>query len=667
LKSEKAIEMATKPRIMVVEDDTVISMVLTSTLEKLGYNVVAAASSGEQAAEMALQVSPDLLLMDIELEGRMDGIEAADRIRSSSSIPIVYLTAYTDEALLQRAKLTEPLGYLVKPYGERELRSTVEMALYKSRMESRLKESEERLRDFLENANDLIQFVDSEGRLLFTNHAWRTTLGYTEEEVKNLNIFDVIHPDSVAHCKEILGRVIDGATVSNVEVTYVTKTGNSILLEGNMNCRRTDHTPAQTRGIFRDITVRKRAEQDLQIALVAAQKLRVEAEAANRAKSEFLTNMSHELRTPLNAIIGFSDLVLDQTADRLTVKELDYLRDILGSGRHLLSLINDILDLSKVESGKMELRLSDTSIGELLQQCLFMIKEKAIKHKLRVVLRIEDELEDLRVLVDEVRLKQIMFNLLSNAAKFTPDRGKITVEAKRAGKEIYFKVSDTGIGIKPEDQQRIFEVFEQVDSSYSRQQDGTGLGLALTRRLVQLHRGRIWVESEGEGKGSCFSFVIPLEEARNSTEQSRPDSRNRHASKPAPTAQAEALEPNTAVLVAEDNRSNMEVATAFLERAGYRVIQAWTAEEAIRQAKTEVPHLILMDVSLPDTDGLTATRILKRDPQTKHIPVVAVTAHAMEDDEDRCLKAGCSAYIPKPINPETFADIITDVTNVGND
>ncbi len=234
------------------------------------------------------------------------------------------------------------------------------------------------------------------------------------------------------------------------------------------------------------------------------------SEVANRAKSDFLASMSHELRTPLNAIIGFSQVLQEQYFGKLNEKQVEYLIDILESGKHLLALINDILDLAKIEAGKMELGLSKVIIKDLLENSLVMIKEKALVHRISLDIDTTRDLEGLEIMVDERKIKQVLFNLLSNAIKFTPDGEAIRVEGKKEGKELIISVSDTGIGIALEDQERVFEEFYQTSSTLKDKTPGTGLGLPVTKSIVEMHGGRIWVESEGKDKGSRFTFTLPI-------------------------------------------------------------------------------------------------------------------------------------------------------------
>jgi signal transduction histidine kinase len=263
-----------------------------------------------------------------------------------------------------------------------------------------------------------------------------------------------------------------------------------------------------------DITEKMRLERELAERTRDAEKAQFEAEAATTAKSDFLANMSHELRTPLNSIIGFSEVLEDELLGSLNASQRENMQYILKAGRHLLSLINDILDLSKVESGKMELEVDRVSLSGILDASLVMHREKALRHGISLDLQMEP-VTDMVIEADERKLKQILFNLLSNAVKFTPDGGSVRVMAREitGAQEIEISIEDTGIGIKLEDIPKLFKEFSQLDSVYDKGYEGTGLGLALTKKLVELHGGRIQVSSEF-GKGSRLAFVIPVRQAR---------------------------------------------------------------------------------------------------------------------------------------------------------
>ena len=273
------------------------------------------------------------------------------------------------------------------------------------------------------------------------------------------------------------------------------------LLERRV-AERTGELEKTNRDLKAEIVERERAQRALDEA-------RMVAEEANRAKSDFLAAMSHELRTPLNAIIGFSELLETRYFGELNDDQSLYVRQIVTSGKHLLQLINDVLDLAKIEAGKLTLHLSAVSITNLLENSLSLFEDLAVKHGLELESRFEEELTDLEIQADEVKIKQIMYNLLSNAVKYTPPGGSVTVRAGHHEKGILISVIDTGVGIDPGDAERVFRAFEKADPSVSGKQIGTGIGLTLTRRLVEAHGGRIWLESQGTGKGSTFSFVIP--------------------------------------------------------------------------------------------------------------------------------------------------------------
>jgi signal transduction histidine kinase len=249
---------------------------------------------------------------------------------------------------------------------------------------------------------------------------------------------------------------------------------------------------------------------------------KIRAELANRAKSTFIANMSHELRTPLNHIIGFTELVLDKDVGELNETQKEYLNDVKQSGAHLLSLINDILDLSRVEAGKLKYDPTHIDIRELITNSLIMVKEKAFRHNIKLTESVDSNVPD-TIILDERGIKQVMYNLLSNAVKFTPDKGAISVVAEMLepdeepkettananGRYLKVSISDTGIGINPDNLTRVFGRFEQIENSLARNYTGTGLGLSLSKELIEIHKGKIWAESRGEGNGSTFHFIIP--------------------------------------------------------------------------------------------------------------------------------------------------------------
>ncbi|MCS7215788.1 MAG: ATP-binding protein [Thermodesulfovibrio sp.] len=253
-------------------------------------------------------------------------------------------------------------------------------------------------------------------------------------------------------------------------------------------------------------------EQKVKERTAELQMAKLQAEAASRAKSEFLANMSHELRTPLNSIIGFTEVLQDQLFGPLNEKQLDYLKDVHDSAKHLLNLINDILDLSKIEEGRMELEISEFRVSDVVNTAVIMFKEKALKHGIKLEAEVQED-ADITVMGDERKIKQVLFNLVSNAVKFTPDGGSVKVTARRNEDMIEIMIEDTGIGIKKEDLERLFQPFSQLETTYTKKYEGTGLGLALSKRLIELHGGKIWCESE-YGKGSKFIFSFPVKQEK---------------------------------------------------------------------------------------------------------------------------------------------------------
>jgi PAS domain S-box-containing protein len=768
---------------------------------------------------------------------------------------------------------------------------------------------EEQYRDLFENANDLIQCVDPQGRLLHVNPAWQKTLGYSEEEVAHLSIFDIIHPNCREDCRGVMQRLMSGERTERVEVEFVAKSGETVVLEGNADCQFVDGKPVSTRGIFRNVTERKRAEEArrflayivessdyaifgtapdgtivswnaaaealfgygaseilgkhvstlvppdrlgevpqvldglrrggsfshfettpmrkdgtrLTVSLTISpinssagevigaatiahdiserkqaelelQKAKEDAEAANRAKSEFLANMSHEIRTPMNGVLGMTDLALNTD---LTTEQREYLEMVKTSADSLLAVINDILDFSKIEAGKLDLDVTPFCLRESLARIMKPLALRAQQKGLELLCDVRPEVPE-EIVADPTRLTQVLSNLLGNAIKFT-SQGEVELRAALErqhadGATLHFTVRDTGIGIPLEKQKSIFEAFAQADGSTSRRFGGTGLGLTISARLVEMMGGRIWVESQ-PGRGSCFHFtarvgVVKSEQVVEPAELARlhglsvlvadDNAANRRivaellessGMKPVLAASgAEALtrleeaqaanapfalmildchmpemggfelvevirqrpalagttilmltsagqrgaaaqgqelgiaayltkpvnqsqlvesiqtalgrkvaggaapapitrgslragESKLRVLLAEDNAVNQKLALRLLERQGHSAVVVGTGRAALEALDEQEFDLVLMDVQMPDMDGLEATAAIREREKRngKHVPIIAMTAHAMTGDQERCLAAGMDGYVAKPISGQVLARQINRV------
>jgi signal transduction histidine kinase/CheY-like chemotaxis protein len=364
----------------------------------------------------------------------------------------------------------------------------------------------------------------------------------------------------------------------------------------------------------------------------------VQIKEVSRLKSEFLANMSHELRTPLNSILGFSEILKDNLAGELSDEQkYECLDSIHASGEHLLQLINDVLDMSKIEAGRMDLVLEEFVVDASFSEVVTVVKSLAGKKGIELSILVEPE--DLTIYADKAKVKQVLYNLLSNAIKFTPEGGSVFVDGKLRpeAQDLMVSVTDTGVGIPAEHIDKIWGEFYMVQGEHQTQK-GTGLGLALVKKLVELHGGTIAVISE-PGKGTTFTFTVPLQAGQVNEV-------------------GEQL--SKLILVVEDNPSNLELTRMVLNGGGYRVEAATDGQEGLLKAKELKPALILMDLQLPGIDGLEVTRALKRDPDTADIKVVALTANAMKGAKEEAIAAGCVGYITKPIDVRRFVRDVTE-------
>lgn len=763
-------------RILVVEDDRLLTGEIQNMLGNLGYEVAGTAASGEEAISKAAETRPDLVMMDIILKGNVDGVKAAEHINARLDIPVVYLSAHSDETTLERAKITEPYGYIIKPFEERDLHTTIEVALYRHRMEKRLREkkrrlrsalekatieksksaaiieaigdgfsiqdtdfkllymnrtaremfgdrvgeycyqvfeqrdsvcpdcplaasyadgnihrversnptrtlhveitaspvrdatgaiiggielvrditrqkqdeealreSEERYRNLIENAHDMIQSVDAEGRFIFVNAAWLKTLGYTEDDLRGMTLFDIIHPDCRHHCSEIFRKVLDGEPTNNIVATFTAKDGRAVNVEGNVNIRSAGGKVIATQGIFRDVTGRVKAEAErekLEAQLLHAQKM--------EAIGTLTGGIAHEFNNIMTAIIGYGEFLQEGIADDSPLRP--YTNSLLASAMRATQLTQSLLAYSRKQiMNPRPLNLGETvqSVGRLLS--------KLIGENRELRLRLGDE--QAGIMADPGQLEQVLINLASNARDAMPGGGTLTIATSRTllgseymmshgyarpGMYAGISVTDTGIGMDDRTRERIFEPFFTTKELGK----GTGLGLAMVYGIIKQHDGYIDVYSE-PGKGTTFRIYLPLIEA---------EAGERKSADTFPAKRG-----TETVLVAEDDASVRNLTREVLERAGYRVIVAADGEEAVRKflENREAVALLVFDMVMPKKSGKDAYREIRK--VRADMKVMFMSGYSPDLlQRDGIIEKGMN-FFPKPISPGDLARRVREI------
>jgi PAS domain S-box-containing protein len=523
-----------------------------------------------------------------------------------------------------------------------------------------LRESEMRKRAIFEAAMDCIIFTDEAGKIVEFNHASELAFGYLRQEVIGKDVIDVFVPAELrdrqrTNLERYMGAGELGSMLGRrLETSMIRKNGEQFVAEMTMQPIPLTQGEAGFAVFVRDITVVKQAEEQL----VHAKEV---AESANRAKGAFLANMSHEIRTPMNAIIGMTELVLESPLDE---EQRDYLQTVLESSNSLLALLNDVLDFSKIESGRVDLEEIEFDLRHCIEESIRSFLYRAKQKALGLSYEISPDTPAWFV-GDPLRLRQVLVNLVSNAIKFT-DAGGISVRVQTVSTIentaiLRFEVADTGIGIPANKRRKIFEEFEQADSSTKRRFGGTGLGLAICSRLVHLMQGEIGVDSE-ERRGSTFFFTVSLGLPAN-----RPRASEMITAAPVVLAAgndevAEAgVLPGLRILLAEDSPANQKLAVGLLKKRGHQVVVANNGKDAYDAFLAQPFDLILMDVQMPEMDGFEATVAIRASERDSHVPIVAMTAHAMKGDQERCLKAGMDAYIAKPIRAQALFEVVNRI------
>ncbi|HNV68506.1 MAG TPA: ATP-binding protein [Candidatus Ozemobacteraceae bacterium] len=603
--------------------------------------------------------SEELPLEEFRQRARTYGFDEASYVEALRALPVL-----SHERLERVKAFYADFLNVVSHLGLRNLQWKRE-AVERNRSQLLAAESEAKYRMLVEGSSDLIYSIGIDGCFTFLS-AGVEKFGYTPEEVLGKPMFSFVHPDDRQ-------RIIDkyregfrrGAHPTTNEFRVITKDGGSRNVEeaGRIICDE-QGKPVMVTGILRDVTQRTIAED----ALRRGKEI---AEAANRAKSSFLAAMSHEIRTPMNAILGFSDLVMQSPLPDDLRSQMEIIRK---SGHDLLGIIDDLLDLARIEADQIRFEEKPFSLPQVLREVRQALDVRVREKGLRLVVEAPEQLPD-QWLGDALRLKQILHNLIGNAIKFTRE-GAITLGVQvlpepssgESPREIHLTVTDTGIGIPEDKLQTIFEPFTQVDGGYSRRYGGIGLGLAICRRLLEHLGGSIRVESR-LGVGSTFTCRIPLTCLGSECPAQVT---------PMVTPMVATMSRMLRILLAEDEPMSSLLAQTILSRQGHQVTAVETGRDALAAIEGQPFDVVLMDVSMPEMDGLEATRRIRAwenravslegvAARRSHVPIIALTAHAMKGDEERIRASGVDAYLTKPVVPERLLALVTQLAGSRSD
>jgi PAS domain S-box-containing protein len=528
-------------------------------------------------------------------------------------------------------------------------RSTMFDNSERRKAEDALRQSEETYRALFESANDGIFIFSLGDEFLRANPSGALMLGHPAAELIGMHGNDFVSSENLGNAEQISGRVIAGERIPAYERKLLRKDGTWLESEINLSLiRDASGNPQFIQSVVRDITVRKQAEAALQHA-------NMEMERALHLRDEFLANMSHELRTPLTGILGLSEALQYDTYGALNPKQKNIIANIENNGHHLLDLINDILDVSKMEAGKLGLEMVPTPLGDICQASLQLVKGMAQAKGQSLELSMNPA--GIVVKGDARRLKQIVVNLLSNAVKYSPEKSPIGLEvrADETTQTARITVWDKGQGISPENLNRLFQPFVQLDSSLARQQGGTGLGLALVKRLVEMHGGTIEVES-APGQGSRFTVSLPHLLVTPDIDPQAAEAMLQ-TQKIKATAQGRQL---GTIMMVDDNATNILMIEDYLQSRDYSVFSVQSGADFLSHLADVHPDVILMDIQMPNMDGLEAIRRLRLLPDANlaSLPVIALTALAMPGDRERCLEAGANEYLSKPVRLKELVSLI---------
>ncbi|MBW3540845.1 MAG: response regulator [Planctomycetes bacterium] len=662
-------------RILVVEDEAIVARDLRMTLERLGYDVAATVATGGDALDAVESHRPELVLMDISLRGPMDGVEAAAIIRERHQIPVVYLTAHADESTLQRAKITEPFGYVLKPFDERELHTAIQMAAHKHRLEQELRNSRQWLATTLRSIGDAVVATSADGRVLLMNPIAEELTGWSESEAAGRpldEVFQIVNERTRSPVDSPVARVLaEGMIVGLANHTLlIARDGVERPIDDSAApIRDDDQTLLGVVLVFRDVSERRRLQRALE------ERAR-ELEEAHRRKDEFLAMLAHELRNPLAPIrTGLELLSGDEHADIVTT-----MREQVA---HVARLVDDLLDVSRITRGRIELRRQPVELKTVVARAAEMAQPlfDERRHKLELALPQEAVVLD----ADPVRLTQVFSNLLNNAAKFSPEGSRVRLAAERVGDPpqpplikggcqadeprlsqgrrqadesafgggvdgaVVVRVQDEGIGIAADWLPHVFDLFSQADYSLERSQGGLGIGLTLVQNLVQMHGGTVEARSDGPGRGSEFVVTLPVAH-RPQTPLAEPATPAHSPSPPAGPRR---------ILVVDDNTASARMSELLLQSVwGHEVARAHSGLEAIEVAQSFRPEVVLLDIGLPGMNGYEVAERLRQLSGFDDVLLVALTGYGDEEDRLAARQAGFDHYLVKPVSIDALGAVL---------
>ncbi len=639
-------------RILIVEDEGIEALDIQQRLRSLGYPTPEFVFSGEEALRKAEETSPDLVLMDIMLHGEIDGVATAEQIKSRFGIPVVYLTAYADEDTLQRAKITEPYGYIVKPFRERELHIAVDMALYKHRTERRLRESEKWLATTLRSIGDAVIATDGNGLVTFMNPVAEQLTGWGLEEASHrelTEVLNIINMNSRARAENPVARVLEeGFTVGLANHTLlVARDGTEIPIDDSAAPIIDD------RGaiigvvlVFRDVTERMRAEAALRESEERYRALAERLRELDDRKNDFMAVLSHELRNPL-ACIRNALTILGQV--KPSGQQARRAKDIIERQVGQLSrLVDDLLDVTRITQNKIQLQRQRLELNELVRQVIEDHRPLFDRNSVRLEATFCPSAIFLHA--DRARLVQVVGNLLHNAAKFTPSGGqtRVSVETDAPRGRAIVRLADTGVGMTPELISRLFQPFIQADATLDRTRGGLGLGLALSKRLLELHGGDMSASSPGAGLGSEFVVSLPLASEGPPTEEPR-------------AAPADTPRRSRRVLIVEDYVDIAETLRELLDLGDHTVAVAYNGPDGIAKAREFHPEVLLCDIGLPHMTGYDVARAFRADDTLCDTYLVALTGYALPEDLRQATEAGFDYHLAKPVDLEELSRVLTQL------